>query len=378
MHSDKGSNSQNIFLGLMSGTSIDSVDAVAVTFGRNKLSVLGSITYDIPDPLRHDILNLSKPGNDSVNLAAMTDRRLGQLFANASLQLISDINIDPNKIVAIGSHGQTIRHQPPLEENGFSVQLGDPNIIAAITGCAVVADFRRADMAAGGQGAPLVPAFHNFLFHSPGKTRIIVNIGGIANITILSSDGKCFGFDTGPGNLLLDAWCQKHLEQRYDDCGRWSQQGEINHSLLDVLLENSFFQQVPPKSTGREIFNLHWLIAQIEEHSLSSEDVQATLTALTAKSIVNSISKLSIDIHDIYICGGGAFNEALVRTINGYLQERKHPVARLTSDIGLHPKWVEACAFAWLAKQRMEGNPGNLPLVTGASRPVTLGGVYLP
>jgi len=378
MHSDTGANSQNMFIGLMSGTSIDSVDAVAVTFGRNKLSVLGSITYDIPDPLRHDILNLSKPGNDSVSLAARTDRRLGQLFANASLQLISDISIDPSKIVAIGSHGQTIRHQPPSEENGFSVQLGDPNIIAAITGCAVVADFRRADIAAGGQGAPLVPAFHNFLFRSPGKTRIIANIGGIANITILSSDGKCFGFDTGPGNLLLDAWCQKHLEQPYDDCGRWSQQGEINYSLLDVLLENPFFQQVPPKSTGREIFNLHWLIEQIEEHSLSSEDVQATLTALTARSIVNSISKLSIDIHDIYICGGGAFNEALVRTINGYLQERKHPVARLTSDIGLHPKWVEACAFAWLAKQRIEGKPGNLPLVTGASRSVTLGGVYLP
>ena len=378
MHSDRDSSSPDIFLGLMSGTSIDSVDAVAVTFERNKLSVLGSITYEIPDSLRHDILALSKPGNDSVNLVAKTDIRLGQLFADASLQLISDINIDPSKIVAIGSHGQTIRHQPPSEENGFSVQLGDPNVIAAKTGCAVVADFRRADLAAGGQGAPLVPAFHEFLFHSPGKTRIIINIGGIANITILSGDGKCFGFDTGPGNLLLDAWCQQHLKQPYDDCGTWSEQGEINYLLLNQLLDNPFFHQAPPKSTGREIFNLHWLTEQIEQHSLSSEDIQATLTALTARSIVNSIAELSIDIHGLYICGGGAFNEALVRTINSYLQEHKYPASGLTSDIGLDPKWVEACAFAWLAKQRLDGNPGNLPLVTGASRPVVLGGVYLP
>jgi anhydro-N-acetylmuramic acid kinase len=378
MHFKKDSGEQGIYIGLMSGTSVDSVDAVAVTFGDKTLSIIGTRTCEIPASLRQNILDLSIPGKDSIHLAGETDTLLGHLFADATLQLLSDLNIEPIKIIAIGSHGQTIRHQPPSENNGFTVQIGDPNIIAAKTGCAVVADFRRADMAAGGQGAPLVPAFHNFLFQSPKRNRIIINIGGIANITILSTHGECFGFDTGPGNLLLDAWCQKKLGKPYDDRGQWAERGEINPEVLDQLLKHPFFNQKPPKSTGREAFNLSWLTEQVEKYSLSPTDLQATLTALTAKSIVDAISKQSVHIHDIYICGGGAFNDALVRVINSYLQAEEYPTAGLTSDIGLHPKWVEACAFAWLAKQRLDKKSGNLPQVTGASRAKTLGGVYLP
>mgnify|MGYP005675977969 FL=1 len=371
-------NNPNIYLGLMSGTSIDSVDAVAVTFLDDEVLLIGSLNYEIPDSLRKDILDLSTPGIDNVKLAAETDAAVGELFAHASMSLMEKLKLAPQSIAAIGSHGQTIRHQPPSVSNGFSVQIGDPSVIAIKTDCPVVADFRRADMALGGHGAPLVPAFHHYVFNEIGKNRIIVNIGGIANITFLSSHGECAGFDTGPGNTLLDAWCKRHLGIAYDKNGQWSKQGSVSEELLNALLRHPFLNASPPKSTGKEDFNLQWLDKELEDYDLSPEDVQATLTAFTAQSIVNSICYFSIPIDDIFLCGGGAFNEELRSNIDQSLVSKNQPKTGLTSDIGIAPDWVEACAFAWLAKQRMDKRTGNMPAVTGASRKVILGGLYLP
>ncbi len=258
------------YIGLMSGTSIDSVDAAAVDLTDGQLKLIGSHSHPIPEQLRKDILNLCLPGRDTVQLYAETDRALGELFANAALALMGKLKLNAANILAIGSHGQTIRHSAPSQtENGYSQQIGDANIIAARTGCSVVADFRRKDMALGGQGAPLVPAFHRQLFFSPQKNRVVANIGGIANITILNINGDCRGFDTGPGNMLLDAWCQKHTGNAYDDDGNWGASGAVDNALLSKLKAHPFLAQTTPKSTGREEFNLPWLKQQLQHFHLS-------------------------------------------------------------------------------------------------------------
>jgi anhydro-N-acetylmuramic acid kinase len=256
------------------------------------------------------------------------------------------------------------------------VQIANPNIIALRTGVATVADFRRKDMAAGGHGAPLVPAFHRAVFHSPEKNRVIINIGGMANITVLPSKGKVTGFDTGPGNVLLDLWIAKHQQKAYDNAGKWARQGKINLPLLNNLLGEKFFSAAPPKSTGRELFNASWLEKYLaaELTPTSAIDVQTTLTALTAKSISDAIKTHAPQTDEIFICGGGAHNDYLISLLQTYTKLK----IENTSALGIDSDWVEACAFAWLAKQRMKNKPGNLPDVTGAKKAVVLGGIYYP
>ncbi|MFT5037867.1 MAG: anhydro-N-acetylmuramic acid kinase [Flavobacteriaceae bacterium] len=366
------------FIGLMSGTSMDSIDTVAVTFSNKNLNLLGTHAHAIPANVKANILTLCAPGLDNVQLLAETDHRLGELFAEASLALITQLNLSSKDIVAIGSHGQTIRHQPPGLKPGFSLQIGNPNQIAARTGCSVIADFRRKDMAYGGQGAPLVPAFHREIFHHPGKTRIIVNIGGISNITILEASGDCHGFDTGPGNILLDAWSKKHTNENYDNKGRWGATGSSSDALLTQLKTHNFFDRRGPKSTGREDFNLDWLEEQTRLFEIAPVDIQATLALYTAETIAQSIADLAPPIDEIFVCGGGIHNLDLIQKLNESLLKRMMPEIQSTAGIGLEPNWVEACAFAWLAKQRIDMQPGNVPAVTGASQQTILGCIYLP
>ena len=372
----------NIYIGLMSGTSIDSIDAAAICFEHGEFKFLGGFSQSIPSSLQQDILNLCQSGVDTVQLYAETDNQLGELFAQAAIALMTEYQFSPDQIMAIGSHGQTVRHSPPgVELVAFSHQIGDPNIIAARSGCPVVADFRRADMANGGHGAPLVPAFHQQVFSDPNINRAIVNIGGIANITVLpatqSEHAKnCFGYDTGPGNVLLDSWVQKHLNTAFDNNGRWGAGGELNKPLLQQLKSHHYFIQPAPKSTGRETFNQRWLDQQLSSiGDIASQDVQATLMQLTAETIADQINSLEVATDQVFVCGGGAFNTGLISNLDSAL-----PSADLstTAELGLDPNWVEACAFAWLAKQRIEKQTGNLPAVTGAIKPAVLGGLYLP
>jgi anhydro-N-acetylmuramic acid kinase len=370
--------SANIYLGLMSGTSIDSIDVAAVEFTQNNGTpvLLGSHSHPIPETLKQQILTLCLPGSDSVQLLCETDNLLGELFAEAALTLISSLNIRTQQIAAIGSHGQTVRHSPPgADRLAYSQQIADPTIIAARTGCTVVADFRRADMALGGHGAPLVPAFHQQLFSQPEINRVILNIGGIANITVLNANGDCSGYDTGPGNILLDSWCRQQLGTAYDNNGDWGAGGTVDSALLKQLKSHSFFAQPAPKSTGREEFNLAWLENQLSEFNLPAQDIQATLMQLTADSIADQINNLGLPISEVFACGGGVMNSALMQLLADAMPQS---TVSSTSELGLDPNWVEACAFAWLAKQRLELKPGNLPAVTGASRETVLGGLYLP
>jgi anhydro-N-acetylmuramic acid kinase len=359
----------------MSGTSMDSLDAALVDFSGVFPQLLCTHRFPVTDLLRDRLLSLCiSPQHPQLG---ELDSELGIQFAELALTLIQKANIDPEKICAIGSHGQTVFHQPRRSgQLGFSVQLADPNIIALRTGVTTVADFRRKDIAAGGQGAPLVPAFHHAVFHSSKKNRVIVNIGGIANITVLPANGGVTGFDTGPGNVLLDLWIQKNLGKKYDHAGTWAQQGKINPSLLNTLLNENFFKTPPPKSTGRELFNIDWLEKKLslEQKPVNAADVQATLAAFTSKSISDAIKIYAPEIDEIFICGGGVHNDFLMELLHRDTQL----TIQNTSELGIDPDWVEAMAFAWLAKQTIEGKTGNLPTVTGATKAVVLGGIYFP
>ena len=365
----------NLFIGLMSGTSIDAVDAVLISFDNHMPNLIGTHSQPIPADLKQSILQLCDPHKDSVQLLAETDHRLGKLYAKTSLKLLSKQRLDGSAITAIGCHGQTIRHiAPERDQISYSLQIGDANIVAAETNIAVVADLRRKDMALGGQGAPLVPAFHHHVFSSSDSHRVIVNIGGIANITSLPTDNSCSGFDTGPGNILMDIWSQIHLGTSYDHNGDWAATGSVQQELLKQLKQCDFFAAPPPKSTGRELFNRNWLNQQLTNFSdLAPQDIQATLLQLTADSICESIEGLSSPAEEIYVCGGGAFNSKLLSTLTERL-----PAVLTTESLGIAPNWVEACAFAWLAKQRLDHQAGNLVAVTGAKKPTILGALYLP
>jgi len=359
----------------MSGTSMDSIDAALVDFSQASPTLLSTHSLPISETLKQRLLSLCQTLAHPA--LGELDSELGELFAQAALQVLKNGKMKPGEVRAIGSHGQTIFHQPPTQhQRGFSVQIGDPNIIALRTGITTVADFRRKDMAAGGQGAPLVPAFHKAMFHSREKNRVVLNIGGIANITVLPAKGKVTGFDTGPGNVLLDAWIAKHQQQSYDDAGKWARQGKINLTLLNDLLGEKYFSAAPPKSTGRELFNLGWLekIVASQTAPVAAVDVQATVTALTAKSIAHAIQTYAPNTQELFICGGGAHNDYLVSLLQTYTELK----IENTSTLGINSDWVEACAFAWLAKQTLENKPGNLPEVTGANQAVVLGGIYFP
>lgn len=362
------------YLGLMSGTSADAVDVVIVNFANNKINLTASHSVSLSPSIRQQIHALATPSDNEIDRLGELDQQLGEVFADSINQLIKKSQLSPSQVIAIGSHGQTIRHRPPGSvTHPFTLQIGDPNIIAERTGITTVADFRRRDMAVGGQGAPLVPAFHQAVFHSSVTDRVVVNVGGMANITWLPKSGKTLGFDTGPGNVLMDAWILKNLGKAYDANGDWAASGTIDESLLARLLAHPFLQQTAPKSTGREAFNLAWLETELVNLEIAPKDVQATLLALTAESIAKDIKQLTSASCEVFVCGGGAYNLRLM----GVLQERL-PQAKLASTavFGIAPEWAEAMAFAWLAKQTIERKNGNLSAVTGAKREVILGGVY--
>lgn len=375
------SRSGSLFVGLMSGTSLDGIDAVLVAFPDDESAeslprLIAAATLPLPATLRDDLLALCQPGVNEIERMGRADRALGLAFADAALQLLADAAIDPMAVAAIGSHGQTIRHRPQADDGGpaFTLQIGDPNSIAQRTRIVVVADFRRRDIAAGGQGAPLVPAFHRAVFRDARHHRVIVNIGGMANITALPAQGEVAGFDTGPGNVLLDAWIQRCRDETYDRDGQWAASGQVNASLLNALRADPFFALAPPKSTGRELFNLAWL----ERHlavlpTLTPADVQATLAELTARSIADAIATLPFAANEVFVCGGGAYNRDLMLRLERLLHPR---LLGQTGQLGIAPEWVEAAAFAWLARETLAGRPGNEPAVTGAAEPCVLGAVY--
>lgn len=361
------------FIGLMSGTSMDGIDAVLVSFGEQRqLHILGHASRTYPTPLKHRIEALAGNQGSPAELGEV-DALLGDHFAECALKLLKDTNLPPGNIIAIGSHGQTVFHQgasPP----SFSLQIGDANRIAERTGITTVADFRRRDIAAGGQGAPLAPAFHEWYFSMPGRDRVLVNLGGMANITLLPGNGEpALGFDTGPGNRLLDLWCHEHTGADYDANGHWAAGGQVIAPLLDGMLEDPYFARTGPRSTGREYFNRDWLAQYLAHHpNADPRDVQSTLVALTAETVVRGIIE-SGRPEEVLLCGGGAFNPVLAQAIRQRLPGSQ---VKTTDVAGIHPQMVEGVAFAWLARQRLLELPGNLARVTGARGPRVLGAVY--
>ena len=364
------------YIGLMSGTSADGVDAVCVELGEKEASVaIRAHCYErYPEALRARLLDLMTPGPDEIDRMGIIEIELAEIFAAVSLKVCRQAGLSATAIRAIGSHGQTIRHRPK-GRHGFTLQIGDPSRLAERTGIAVVADFRRRDMAAGGQGAPLVPAFHQWLFQHPQKTRAIVNIGGIANVTLIparATKEPILGFDTGPGNALLDAWVRAKTGAAQDTDGGLAARGQCQDDLLAHLRADPYFAAPPPKSTGREHFTLSWVVERMRDlgRTLGTADVQATLTELTAVTIAEALAPYRPA--EIFLCGGGVANPILTDRV---AKVTGRP-ARTTYELGLDPQLVEPVAFAWLAHQTLEGRPGNIPSATGARHPAILGGVY--
>lgn len=357
-----------LYIGLMSGTSLDGIDAVLACFGRDEI-VAASRFAPFPSDLRADLFSLLRPGADETHRAAIAGNRLALAYADAVRELLAQAGQPASAVRAIGCHGQTIRHDPA---HGYTVQIGNGALLAESTGIPVVCDFRSRDIAAGGQGAPLVPAFHASVFGKAGVARAIVNVGGIANVTHLSPDGAVIGFDCGPGNALMDEWIAERQGLVFDADGGWAACGTPLEPLLTRLLADPFFSTRPPKSTGRELFNLKWAHPHIPRDAADA-DVQATLCELSARTIADSIERFCPSTAEVYVCGGGASNATLMRRLGAAM-----PASRIasTAELGLHPDWVEAAAFAWLARESLAGRPGNLPAVTGASGPRVLGCVY--
>ena len=360
------------FIGLISGTSMDGIDAALVRFGEAEIEIAATHAHPYPAPLRERLFTLRRDASlKSLADADSLHREVGEVFAEAANALLERAGVERAAVAAIGSHGQTLRHEPNAVPP-YTLQAGDGAVIAANTGITTVADFRRADIELGGQGAPLTPAFHEWLFRKPGSTRVVLNIGGIANVTILPGDGGVTtGFDTGPGNTLLDAWIGRHRELPYDEQGRWAAEGTVDEVLLGRLLADPFFAAPPPKSTGFEYFNLDWL-ARAGVDALAPVDVQATLCELTARSVAAAIRDVA---REVLVCGGGIHNWDLERRLSDALPGI--PLAS-TATAGLDPDWVEAAAFAWLAMRTLGGLPGNLPSVTGARQAAVLGETFRP
>ena len=367
------------YIGLMSGTSLDGIDAALIDVdGDNTVQFVSSVSAAIPAELKADILQLCSTSDGEIELLGRTDREIARVFANAALQLCNTAKLNPKDITAIGSHGQTVRHRPPdstrHHTQAFTLQIGDPNTIAEISGITTIGDFRRRDIAAAGQGAPLVPAFHAAVFASQTEDRVILNIGGMANISLLQKNGDVIGFDTGPGNVLMDSWIKTSLNQDFDRDGNWAASGTSDDALFQHLLNTDFYRQTGPKSTGREQFNLQTILDTLEKFpSMAPNDVQATLLELTARSICDAIEKTSANRAPVFLCGGGSANLALRKRIAELLPQRS---VTDTQQLGIPPDWVEAVAFAWLAKQTLSRLPGNIPAVTGAKGPRILGAIY--
>ena len=366
-----------LYLGLMSGTSADGIDAALVRFegeGRAlRCELVHARTFGWDTALRTTLVELGQ-GADTVSLdtVGMLDGRIALAFADAALSLLQEAGIPRGRVRAIGSHGQTIRHRPHTDPP-FTWQLGDGNVIAERSGIATVADFRRRDMAAGGQGAPLMPAFHAALLGSPQEERAVLNLGGLANFTLLPGVGDVRGFDTGPANALMDAWCERHTGHAYDADGAFAASGQVDAALLARLLAEPWFAVPPPKSTGREHFHLDWLQARMDGAAVSNADVQATLLELTARTVADALQMTQPDTRRVLVCGGGVRNPVLMARLAAHLPQA---VVESTATLGLDPDYVEAMGFAWLAREALAGRPGNLPAVTGASGRRVLGTVY--
>jgi anhydro-N-acetylmuramic acid kinase len=366
----------SLYIGVMSGTSLDGIDIAVVDINNNQISLIAAETYPFEASLHKDLLKLINNGQTQLQQLGQIDMALGHAYSESILQLLHETHIEAADICAIGCHGQTIYHAPEVAYP-FSMQIGNGSVIAELTGITTVTDFRQRDMVLGGQGAPLVPAFHEAIFHNSEEDRVIANIGGIGNITILPADtnSPVIGFDTGPGNVLMDQWYQQHHKSMYDENGQWARDGQVDHDLFQLLMADPFFTQPIPKSTGREYFNLNWLTNKLVEldKPIRAESVQKTLLQVTAFSISESIKQYAEKTKKVFVCGGGAHNEVLMQALRDEL-----PAIQVenTADLGLAPDWVEACAFAWLGMQTINHQAGNLPAVTGASKPTILGATY--
>ncbi|MCX7184342.1 MAG: anhydro-N-acetylmuramic acid kinase [Nitrosospira sp.] len=359
------------YIGIMSGTSLDGIDVVLADFSLSPPSLSCTFYSPYDKDLRQRLLDLHHSGNDELHRAAILSNELARCYAEAVVSLLNKSGVEPQDVTAIGCHGQTVRHCPQ-SGSGYTIQLGNAALLAELTGITVVTDFRNRDIAAGGQGAPLVPKFHQVLFADLKNHRVVVNIGGISNLTSLTPAGGVTGFDCGPGNLLMDAWCLRHLGKIYDENGIWAGTGKVIPALFEKLLTLPFFSLPPPKSTGREMFNLPWLESFLCGKE-KPEDVQATLLQLTVTGISRSVLAYFPSAVEIYLCGGGARNAELVAKLQIALPGKK---VELTDALGVDADWLEAFAFAWLAQQAIVGIPANLPEVTGAKGARVLGAIY--
>ncbi|WP_166365935.1 anhydro-N-acetylmuramic acid kinase [Pseudomonas akapageensis] len=360
----------SLYIGVMSGTSLDGLDIALIEQGQ-PLELLATLYIPMPDDLRNELLGLCASGPDEIARAALAEQRWARLAAHGINQLLEQEQISSSAIRAIGSHGQTIRHEPA---RGFTVQIGNPALLAELTGITVVSDFRRRDVAAGGQGAPLVPAFHEALFETQGERLAVLNVGGFSNLSLIETGKPVSGFDCGPGNVLLDAWINANQGQSFDRDGAWAASGTIVPALLQDLLSDPFFAGTGPKSTGREVFNLPWLQQHLARlPACAAQDVQATLLELTALTIVDSLRAAQHETQALLVCGGGAHNSALMQRLAGLLPNTR---VSSTAACGIDPDWVEAMAFAWLAHCCLEGIAANRPSVTGARGLRVLGAIY--
>lgn len=359
-----------LYIGVMSGTSLDGMDIALIELSAD-IKLLATHYIPMPEALRTDLLSLCASGPDEIARSAIAENRWVELAAQGVRALLEQQQLSPQAIRAVGSHGQTIRHEPA---QGFTVQIGNPALLAELTQICVVSDFRRRDVAAGGQGAPLVPAFHEALFTGQSGNQAVLNVGGFSNLSLIAPDTTVAGFDCGPGNVLLDAWIHEQRGELYDRGGQWAASGTVDTALLNTLLNDPFFQTQGPKSTGREVFNLRWLKQHLSGFpELLSEDVQATLLELTALTIAQSLQAAQAHTDELLVCGGGAHNLALMARLAGLL-----PATRVSStqSKGVDPDWVEAMAFAWLAHCCLESIPANRPSVTGARGLRVLGAIY--
>ncbi len=366
-----------LFIGLMSGTSLDGVDGVLADFSGDGITVRQRASAPFPPALRAELLALNAPGDNELHRAALAANALARVYAQVTARLLAQGGLGPDAVAAIGAHGQTVRHRPlEFDGTGYTWQLNNPALLAELAGIDVVAEFRTRDIAAGGQGAPLVPAFHRAVFGRAGRTAAVLNVGGISNLSVLPGDdgATVLGFDCGPGNALLDHWCQFHTGHPYDDAGRWAAGGRVLPALLERCLAEPYFAKAPPKSTGRDLFNADWLARQLDGFAGAAPvDVQATLTELTASACAACIVRYGNDSNELIVCGGGALNDHLMARLRALLPGVA--VAPSTGN-GMAPLDVEAAAFAWLARQALRRQPGNLASATGARGARVLGAIY--
>jgi len=367
----------DLYMGLMSGTSMDGVDGVLADFSdidRGSVKVLAHAHQTFHPNLAAEFLALNASGSDELHRAALASNALARVCASVMQRLLESSGVSAGQVRAVGAHGQTVRHRPgEFDSVGYTVQLNNAALLAELVGIDVVADFRSRDVAAGGQGAPLVPAFHRAVFGKVGQTSAVLNIGGISNLTLLRADRTTVGFDCGPGNVLMDHWCQTHTGHAFDDAGQWAKSGVVLEPLLTALLNEPYFSAAPPKSTGRDRFHPAWLAERLEASDARAQDVQATLAELTATVCADSLLQSDAEARELLVCGGGAFNRHLMRRLAARL-----PGVQVmpTDDRGLPASQVEACAFAWLARAFVRREPGNLSAVTGAIGPRVLGALF--